>query len=396
MKKAYSPVIIHNTSIKTPEKGQVIKLQIENRFDFTNLNECRIEWDMAREKGKLKMKLPPRSSGILRIHPETNPEGKTMHIRIYSPLGYLVDETTISIGKIERADYFYKPLSEKNYSVDSTSQFYIVNSDRTEWRFSRTEGKLVSANLDRQTLLTGNTELMILPLNTGPCATEHSLDIPVLNNKCSDWEPGNVISTQNHDTVKITIHGKYLEASGEIQYVFIPDGGIRINYRFHSGIEINPRQWGLVLNLDGTFKNLEWSRKGIWTEYPEDHIGRTRGKAVPFVTGTYQKPAFGKMPANKWYHDANELGTNDFRSTKDNIYWTTLTDDSGKGIVIHGKGLQSTRAWQTGSDINLLVTGFSTGGGDLFFSGYYKDERRPLAEGDVLEGSIELFMIESE
>jgi hypothetical protein len=64
--------------------------------------------------------------------------------------------------------------------------------------------------------------------------------------------------------------------------------------------------------------------------------------------------------------------------------------------VIHGKGLQSTRAWQTGSDINLLVTGFSTGGGDLFFSGYYKDERRPLAEGDVLEGSIELFMIESE
>jgi hypothetical protein len=205
-----------------------------------------------------------------------------------------------------------------------------------------------------------------------------------------------VIATQNHDTVKITIHGKYFEASGEIQYVFIPDGGIRINYRFHSGIEINPRQWGLVLNLDGTFKNLEWSRKGIWTEYPEDHIGRTRGKAVPFVTGTYQKPAFGKMPANKWYHDANELGTNDFRSTKDNIYWTTLTDNSGKGIVIHGKGLQSTRAWQTGSDINLLVTGFSTGGGDLFFSGYYKDERRPLAEGDVLEGSIELFMIESE
>jgi len=56
--------------------------------------------------------------------------------------------------------------------------------------------------------------------------------------------------------------------------------------------------------------------------------------------------------------------------------------------------MQSTRTWQADLNINMLVTGFNTGGGDLFFSGYYKNERKPLKPGDELIGSIEVFMIE--
>ena len=394
MKKAYAPVIIHNTNIKAPEKGQPIILQIENRFDFTNLNECKIEWNISEEEGKQNMDLPPKNSGILRIYPETNPEGKVMHIRFYSPPGYLVDETTISIGKIKREDYPYKQVNADIFKLDSTQQKYIVKSNRMKWEFDRSKGKLISASLDQLNILAGNTELMMLPLNTGPCATEHSLDIPVLNNKCIDWKLEKIFAKRHGDTIIISITGEYFEASGKTEYAFFPSGLVKINYRFNSNIKLNPRQWGLVLDFNKEFKNMEWSRKGIWTEYPEDHIGRTRGKAIPFVNGEYQKPAFGKEPENKWYHDANQLGSNDFRSTKDNIYWTTLTDDYGKGIVINGKGIRATRTWQAGTNINLLVTGFNTGGGDLFFSGYYKDERKPLKKGDELSGSIELYLIE--
>ncbi|MCD6598621.1 MAG: glycoside hydrolase family 2, partial [Bacteroidales bacterium] len=394
MKKAYSPVIIHNTHPDSPMKGQPLLLQIENRFDFTNLNECKIEWDMEGEEGSIKMDLSPKNSGIMKIYPKTDTEGKTMHIRFYSPPGYLVDETTISVGKIKREDYPYKRVSADHFLLDSTQQKYIIKSNRITWEFDRSKGILISASLDQQSILSGNTELMMLPLNTGPCATEHSLDIPVLNNKCIDWKLEYIYARQSGDTITLSISGKYFEASGRIQYAFMPSGLVKISYRFKSNIRINPRQWGLVLDLNKEFKNMEWSRKGIWTQYPEDHIGRTHGKAVPFVSGEYQKPAFGKEPENKWYHDANQLGSNDFRSTKDNIYWTALTNNSGKGLVINGKGTQATRTWQAGTDINLLVTGFNTGGGDLFFSGYYKNERRPIKEGDGLSGSIELFMIE--
>ncbi len=396
MKKAYSPVIIYNTCINAPEKGQPVMLQIENRFDFTNFNECKIEWDMPDENGTLRMDMPPGGSGILRVYPKTDPEGKSMHIRVYSPLGYLVDETTISIGDIQRADYPYKHLSADSWELDTARSTYTIRSKRMVWNFDRASGKLTSALLDQQEILKGNTELMILPLNTGPCATEHSLDIPFLNDKCKDWEMKNINAAKYGDTITVTITGAYFEASGEVEYVFIPGRQVQINYRFISNSDINPRQWGMVLYFNRAFRNLEWSRNGIWTEYPEDHIGRTRGKAVPFISGEYQKPAFGKQPENKWYLDENILGSNDFRSTKENIYWATLTDNSGKGIVIKGNGTQSVRSWKADAGINILVAGFNTGGGDMFFSGYYKDEREPLKVGDEFSGTIEIFMIEEE
>ena len=394
MKKAYSPVKILNTIIKAPEKDEAAKLQIENRFDFTNLNECKIEWDMDGESGKLSIDLPPGNSGILKIYPKKNTEGKTMHIRVYSPLGYLVDETTISIGNIQRADYNYKQVVSKEWRIDSTLRYYLVNCGRSVWKFDRLSGRLASANLDGEKVLNGNTELMMLPLKTEACATEHSLNIPFLNDKCKEWEMERITAIQNKDTVTVIIEGKYLEASGKTEYLFVSGGEVKINYKYSSNIDINPRQWGLVFDFSGYYNNMEWSRKGIWTEYPDDHIGRTRGKAVPFESGEYKKSEFGKEPENKWYHDANVLGSNDFRSTKENIYWTTLTNKQGKGIVIIGKGNTSTRTWHEGNDINMLVAGFNTGGGDMFFSGYYRNERKPLKPGDEFSGTVELYMIE--
>ncbi len=394
MKKAYSPVVIHNTSIKVPEKGKPVMLQIENRFNFTNLNECRIEWDLDNDYGTVKMDLPPGNSGILKVYPKTDPEGKLMHIRTYSPLGYLVDETTVSIGTVERSNYKYKNIQTKRWKMDSTLQTYTVKSDRMIWKFDRANGVLISASLDDGKILKGNSELMILPLKTEACATEHSLHIPFLNNKCEQRETVSISAEQKGDTVTVTIINSYLEASGKTEYLFVPGGMIRINYKYNANVDINPRQWGLVLDFDGDYENMEWSRRGIWTEYPDDHIGRTYGQAVPFMNGEYIKPVFGKEPDNKWYLDENILGSNDFRSTKENIYWTTLTNDGGKGIVIIGNGAQSTRTWREGEDINALVTGFNTGGGDMFFSGYYRDERKPLKTGDEFSGTIELFMIE--
>ena len=394
MKKAYSPVKIVNTSIKTPDEDEPVKLQIENRFDFTDLNECSIEWDMGEESGKVKMNLQPKRSGILKINTKTSPDGKVMHIRTYSPLGYLVDETSISIGTLKKEDYHYMPVDAESWTLDSTKKIFTVKSDRMVWSFDRTIGRLISAKLDGEQILIAGAELMMLPLKTEACKTEHSLNIPFLNEKCTNWEIQNLSAIKIGDTIKILTKGSYQEATGEIEYVFLVGGRIKINYHFTSNIDINPRQWGLVFSLDGSFKNLEWSRKGIWAEYPDDHIGRTRGKAVPFISGEYIKPEFGVKPENKWMFDANILGSNDFRSTKENIYRTTLTNKESKGILVNGYGTVSTRTWVEGEMINILIAGFNTGGGDMFFSGYYRDERRPLKPGDEFSGTVDISMIE--
>ena len=203
----------------------------------------------------------------------------------------------------------------------------------------------------------------------------------------------NISATRNIDTIVVTVKGFYKEAAGKITYQFTPKGELDIAYEFVSNIDINPRQWGLVFSVSRTVQNLEWYRKGLWSEYPDDHIGRTRGKAIPFQDGKYKEPFFGKKPENKWYHDANELGSNDFRSTKENIYWASLTDNDNGGVVIIGNSENAFRTFVDGDKISFLITGFTTGGGDLFFSAHYKNERKPLAVGDHFSGEVNILLV---
>ena len=155
-------------------------------------------------------------------------------------------------------------------------------------------------------------------------------------------------------------------------------------------------QWGMVLSVVRRVENLEWFGKGLWTVYPEDHTGRTHGKAVPFVTGSYHKPVFGERPECPWYHDANELGSNDFRSSKENVYWLFLTDNEGYGVIVKGGGKTTVRVWVDGDNISFLVAGFSTGGGDLFFASHYRNERRPLKKGDTFSGKTNILFVAGE
>jgi len=302
MKKTYSPVKIHNTHIQVPLAGEPLKLQIENRFDFTNLNECKIQWQLGRDSGNVKMDLAPGKSGILKISSNASEiNGKVLHVRVFSALGYLIDETAIDIGNMKRDNYPFKHLESGVISLDSIGPHYIINSNEFSWEIDEKTGKIISGVINNKQVVTGGAELMILPLVTGPCVTDYNLDIPVLNNNCIGWQMKSISAMKTNDTISVTVIGSYKEASGKIKYQFTPDGGLNIAYEFISQTDINPRQWGLVFSVNRNIQNLEWSRQGLWTVYPEDHIGRTRGKAIPFQNGNFKEPVFDKKPENKWF-----------------------------------------------------------------------------------------------
>lgn len=235
---------------------------------------------------------------------------------------------------------------------------------------------------------------MMLPLKTGPCVTDYKLDIPPLNDLCRDRKIDSLQVDKKGDTITVTLHVSWYEAYGKMSYRFLPDGSLSVSYDLVSDIKINPRQWGMVFSVTRETEHLAWDRKGLWSIYPEDHIGRTHGEAVPFVTGTFQKPAFGAKPAGPWKDDANALGSNDFRSSKENIYWAALIGGQGRGVLVNGGGKSTFRSWVEGDHISFLVAGFSTGGGDLFFSSHYRDERRPLQRGDRFRGTAVLRLTE--
>jgi hypothetical protein len=397
MKKSYSPVKVHNRQIPVPNKGQGIQLQVENRFDFTNLNECIINWILEDEKGTVRMSLDPHQSGILTIHPaSTTLAGKILNITFTSPQGVEVEACAIEIGNVKRDNFPFVKVSSASLNTKKQDQLLSIIGDGFNWSFDLSSGKIKEASVNNEVVLNGGADLMMLDLTTGECNTEHSLDIPLHNDLCSNWKKHSSAWVSQNDTIIVKVMGEYDQANGEIEYRFSEDGKVTIKYLFHSRIDMNPRQWGMVLTASAETKHLKWYRKGLWSWYPDNHIGRTMGEAIPFGEKAFRLESFGQQPEDDWKYDANQLGTNDFRATRENIYWAVLTNAKGKGVTLLSNGKQAFRSFVNGDkSISFLVADYSTGGGDLFFSGHYSSERRKLKKGSSIEGVITLQLVKN-
>jgi len=356
MKKTYSPIKIHNKSIKKPEEGEAIFLQIENRYDFTNLKECSIEWSLGDETGVLKPDIAPRSYGYAKV-PYENITAKVLSIKVYDSFKRLIDKYELSIGDNEIPVYPNECIDFDNLSLKKDKKQIVISNEEFEWIFDAKSGEILKVELNENEILTEGATLMMLPLKSGACLTEHSLEVSVLNNTCSEWNPDSVDATEIEEGIKVHVKGNYNEATCSVNYLFKPNGEVSIDYQIKTKIEIDPRQLGLVFTCKREYETLSWERKGQWTAYPESHIGRTRGEAKLFEQGKYEFE-FGKQPEWDWKFDSNFLGTNDFRSTKDFIYWASLTNSVGKGIVILSDGDDSFRAFADKGNIknSLLQT----------------------------------------
>jgi hypothetical protein len=145
----------------------------------------------------------------------------------------------------------------------------------------------------------------------------------------------------------------------------------------------------MVLHAPLEVDSLSWKRNGQWSTYPPDHIGRLSGSAV---ANPHSRDAAGlfRVPAGRWSSDANELGSNDFRSTKSNVTGASLQSGKGYGISLLDGGAKAARAFVEGQHIGLLVAAFNTGGAEPFFAPHYAAERRPLKKGDLIKNSFVL------
>lgn len=88
-----------------------------------------------------------------------------------------------------------------------------------------------------------------------------------------------------------------------------------------SGDKTDIQELGWIFTMPKACERFSWDRKGYWSYYPENHIGRLRGTAKPDsmqadVTKVSRPDAF------------------DFNSTKYNCNWATLADEAGKGLGV--------------------------------------------------------------
>jgi beta-galactosidase len=396
IKKSYAPVRIGPDRVAAPAPGEPIVLAIENRHDFTDLGECRIDWRIGAETGRAEVALAPRQTAILRIRPaKEDAAGKTLRIDVTSPRGFLIDRYDIAVGDAAPAAPPFRAFAPPDgpLEVKEEAATIAVTGNGFGWTFDRKTGAILKAEAGGVPVVSGGPVLMLLPQTSGPCVTDFKPDVEPFNSVCTGWTAESVTAAKDERTVTVTVRGAYAEASGWYAVKIDRAGRAEFSYEFKVRAKTDPRQYGLVVYLPRPFDTLSWSRRGQWTSYPENHIGRPAGTAKALTPG--HETVFRQQPAWDWKDDQTKLGSNDFRSTKANVLWAVMSGPEGEGLMLVSDGRQSSRSFLDGDRIGWLVAEFTTGGGDIFFAPHHKMDDRPLEAGDAIRGSFVLSPVSS-
>ena len=323
VKKAYSPVRIEKEEYENPGKD-VLRVEVENRFNHTNLKEIRIEWRVGEKEGVIEgFDLEPRCKGIFEIPVSEWKEGDIVNLKFIDGTGMPVDEYNLEVGGKARS--LPEAKGPAPDIVENGEEIRIVGKEY-EVVFSKEDGLVKWGKYKGDVLIKG-----------GPCMNMTGLKLP-------EWRLERISTEKGQNEAVVKIKGSY----GDVLYVTFNvgidgEGLITTGYTIDKITRPMPRtvkirvgvdcggldELGVYYILDGRLDTLEWERKGLWSAYPEDHISRNRGKCRKNNGGL--DPSLGEEPKIPWSQDEKNYalygrydiglrGTNDFRSMKHNIY----------------------------------------------------------------------------
>ena len=287
VKMAYSPIKIDGGMDFGSKPGSVI-LDVTNRYSFTDLSELNVNWKAFRDgkvvdSGTVRPKLAPRSSGKIEIKLPKDWVMKGPHllrIDFDHPDGWNVITCQTSLVEVNPPAISKNPPEGLKFpALNLVSN--VTKGDKLKWRvIERYRARLEDVRTE------GSGDLL---------KDARSLDADIVLDKGASQIVGKV-------------HAEY--ADGEFRY--------RIDW---TGDKADIQELGWTFDMPKSCDQFSWQRQGLYSYYPEMHIGRPEGTALPdsadvHITNITRPDAF------------------DFNSTKYNCNWATLTDKGKHGLRV--------------------------------------------------------------
>jgi hypothetical protein len=336
VKMLFSPVHMRDRDLPGWKAGEPVIFTVDNRYEFTNLSELTLAWSIGDQHGRLHPDIAPRSSGQISIPvgAQIKP-GDVLSLQFLDSKGMLVIPHRMQLGTAPApaTEPLAHPgplryLHEPSWLGGPMERFI---GDNFEIAFDGANGRIRRALVDGHSVLYQTPKLHVLPIE----ATLQELPL------FETWrlaKPLEIHAAGNDYEVVET--GIYRDFAGELRFRITPQGGVRVSYDFiYTGTDLRAREIGFQFGVPLWCDKLQWRRRGEWTVYPDDHIGRNEGIAMAHADGPQRVP-----PAQPFALDDTPLGTNDFRSTKRNFVFASLTDKEGYGIGVEAIGSQHLRA----------------------------------------------------
>jgi len=343
-KKAFSPVRIHDGPVASPAAGSPLQIPVTNWFDHADLSEITLRWAAGRDSGSLRCPgVPPGGAGTLVIPVRAWQAGETLNLK-FDWAGMTIDEYNLLIGGELRKRF--PPPAGPAPAITEDAESITVTGGKFAVVFSKATGKIMRAGYGKTPMIQGGPQLNLAPvilsgwtlesLTHASSATQALITITGRYEQVAvqDWEDG-VVKGQDKDGKEI-YHEK---PAGPVGVVFVVkiDGQGLINTEFNISNPPPPNagsigntgydEVGVTYLLPAAVDRIRWERKGLWSAYPEDHIGRNRGTAPR----AGKVPVYREEPTWPWgldektfYYfgaeDKGGRGCNDFRSTKENVW----------------------------------------------------------------------------
>ena len=380
----YSPIVVLDRSIAFPSSDS-LRVGVKNRYFFTNLSELAIHWHIGTQEGTTTANIPPQSTGSVDVPiPQGTQPGSDLELRFMNG-ERLVNAFNIRIGE--------SPETKAVISTNTAPRLRIQKQELLSGITPRIDGHgftlgvsgerglLQYAVADGEVILYDQPQIHVLPMEPSspawPEAITWRLDRPV------------EISQENGQVV-LTAQGHYPNLVGSYHTVVTPGGDVTISYDFeYSGPGISAQELGFRFEVPLRLDHVSWKRKGELSWYPEGHIGALSGD----IQAHSGRPGF-LTPVWPYSEDDTPMGTNQYRSTKRNIFWATVRNESGAGWTITSDGSQHLRTTMESDRVAVFVN-YWYGGSPAQIEEYRENygPGRKLSTGEHLQSTIHLQLL---
>ncbi|MBN1491953.1 MAG: hypothetical protein JXA69_18720, partial [Phycisphaerae bacterium] len=318
-----------------------IRVPVENRYAFTDFRELTFAWECNADKGTVAVALPPAMSGHIEIPvPAAAKEGDSVRLRITDAKGELINVLAIQLGQAKPAPLPAADGGIPRWSEDDNT--ILVRGKSYGLVIDRSAGALRADDSRNQAPARQLPALHLTRFDFGDLkvAPPYAM-LPEADKRVVE----SVTAREEAEMLAITVKDRYALFDGAITWRIDADGMGTVSYDYsYSGDELFVREIGVRWLLQPACDELHWRRWSEWDTFPADHIGRTEGQAKARRPAEWPDAPEYVRPRWPWAMDQTELGTNDFRGSKFNIYEALLTAPDGSGLRVHARADAHVRA----------------------------------------------------
>ena len=328
------------------EETGLIRIDIQNRFLHTNLEEIKIEWKLGHEKGiEQGCGLAPFQTGSM-ILPIKYIKGESLQLMFIDCYGNCVQEEQYILGG---ENYELPQVDAGCPIIQETEREYQVMGDYYSIFFSKKTGLIVSATYKNIMVLTG-----------GPCLHLTGLDL-------GQWNLEHMNVKKESSFAVVELRGAYDKVKVIFTIKIDKMGMMKTTYLIEDMPYDSPRrvaqtssiceqsggydEVGIIFQVEEGLDTFRWKRQGLWNYYPEWHMSPLEGVEKRFVELEHNQEIL--EPDREWKMDVKDTavysqydicdrGTRAFSSMKANIICADLENQEA-AFYVYSNGKDSLR-----------------------------------------------------